>query len=483
MKLNELTIRDAGAGLRKKEFSVSELVAACTDAIAAKDSDMHAYLEIFTDARGEAEKRDEELASYDDAERLKLPPLFGIPLAIKNNILIAGKRCTAGSRMLEYYVAPYDATVIRKLKQQGAIFLGKTNMDEFAMGGSTEHSAFGPTKNPRDLTRVPGGSSGGSAAAVAGDMCLGALGSDTGGSIRQPAAFCGIVGMKPSYGAVSRHGLIAMASSLDQIGPMAKSVADAKILFDAIAGKDAFDATVGEKKQKPENERGELKNIKVGIPREYLDMQGCMAGLDAGVEETIKDALKKMKQAGATLEEISLPHASVALPAYYIIVPSEVSANLARFDGIRYGHRASDAATLAEIYTHSRAEGFGAEAKRRIMLGTYALSAGYYDAYYVKAQKARALIREDFEKAFTKVHVIVSPTTTNPAFILGGAGADPLTMYRQDIYTVAINLAGLPALSLPAVRAASLPVGLQLIAPRHADERLFSIAQAVESLL
>ncbi|MFY9462711.1 MAG: Asp-tRNA(Asn)/Glu-tRNA(Gln) amidotransferase subunit GatA, partial [Candidatus Sungiibacteriota bacterium] len=445
MKLNELTIQEASAGIRKKDFSVSELVSACLNAVAGKDADIHAYLEIFEDAREEAKKRDEEIAAYSVEELQRLPPLFGIPLAIKDNILIAGRRCTAGSRMLENYVAPYDATVIRKLKKQGAVFLGRTNMDEFAMGGSTEHSAYGPTKNPRDLTRVPGGSSGGSAAAVAGDMCLGALGSDTGGSIRQPAAFCGIVGMKPTYGAVSRHGLITMAASLNQIGPMAKSVADTKILFDVISGADAFDAVAYEKRQIINDKSRGLKNFKIGVPREYFG-----AGLDAEVERTIRGALKQMEDAGAILVDISLPHASLALPAYYIIVPCEISADLARFDGIRYGHRAIDAVTLFDTYTRSRAEGFGAEVKRRIMLGTYALSAGYYDAYYVKAQKARALIRDDFVSAFAKVDIIVGPTTPTLAFAFGEHSRDPLSMYLADIYTVAANLAGLPALSLPA---------------------------------
>ncbi len=486
MQLNELTIQEASAGIRNKDFSVAELVVSCTDAIAKKDPDIHAYLEIFEDAAEEAKKRDEELANYDAGERLKLPSLFGIPLAIKDNILIEGKRCTAGSRMLENYTASYDATVTRKLKKQGAIFLGKTNMDEFAMGSSTENSAFGPTKNPRDPTRVPGGSSGGSAAAVAADMCLGALGSDTGGSIRQPAAFCGIVGMKPSYGAVSRHGVIPMAASLNQIGPMARTVADTKILFDAIAGADAFDAVAyahgaSSKLQAPSSK---LEGLRVGVPREYFG-----TGLDAGVEQAIRGALKKMEDAGAILESISLPHAAIALPTYYIIVPSEISADMARFDGIRYGHHAAGATTLFDTYGRSRAEGFGSEVKRRIMLGTYALSAGYYDAYYVKAQKARALICDDFEKAFAKVDVIAGPTTPTPAFAFGEHSNDPLSMYLADIYTVAVNLAGLPALSLPASKPQaaagdiSLPMGLHLIAPRREDARLFSIAQAVERLL
>lgn len=485
MQLNELTIQEAAAGIRKKELSVTELVSACMDEITRSDNDIHAYLDVFDEAHEEARKKDEELAGYDEYQRAKLPPLFGIPLAIKDNILIDGKRCTAGSRMLKNYVASYDATVIKKLKKQGAIFLGKTNMDEFAMGSSTEHSAFGPTKNPRDLSRVPGGSSGGSAAAVASHMCLGALGSDTGGSIRQPAAFCGTVGMKPTYGRISRHGVIPMAASLNQIGPMAKSVADTEMLFDAIAGPDAFDANAYDRSQDAGSTKQELKNIKnlkIGVPREYFGV-----GLDRGVEKVIRDVLQKMEDAGAILEDISLPHSSAALPAYYIVVPCEISADLARFDGIRYGHHASDGGTLTETYTCSRAEGFGPEVKRRIMLGTYALSAGYYDAYYVKAQKARMLIRQDFEKAFTKVDIIAGPTTPTPAFALGERNQDPLQMYLADIYTVAVNLAGVPALSLSAGNIVagnvSLPVGLQLIAPRDRDARLFSIARSIEALV
>jgi aspartyl-tRNA(Asn)/glutamyl-tRNA(Gln) amidotransferase subunit A len=482
--LNTLTIHEAGEGIRNGDFSVTDLVSSCLNAAAAGDGDIHAYLEIFGDARREAAARDAELAGYDAGARRRLPPLFGIPLAVKDNILIAGKTCAAGSRMLEEYTASYDATVIRRLKKHGAIFTGRTNMDEFAMGGSTENSAYGPTKNQRDTARVPGGSSGGSAAAVAADMCLGALGSDTGGSIRQPAAFCGIVGMKPTYGAVSRHGVIPMAASLNQIGPMAKCVADAAILFEAIAGADPFDTVTYERRDtragRPEAKS--IKDLTIGVPREYFG-----TGLDAGVARAVKDALKKLQDAGATLEDISLPHASFALATYYIIVPSEVSADLARFDGVRYGYRAPDAATLADIYARSRAMGFGAEVKRRIMLGTYALSAGYYDAYYVKAQKVRRLIRRDFEAAFERVDVIAGPTTPTPAFALGERSRDPLSMYLADMYTVAANLAGVPALSLPAGHAPAegslLPVGLQLTAPRYEDDALFEVARLVESLI
>ena len=489
MSINTITITQASLGIRNKEFSPAELVSSCIDAAADHDTEIHAYLEIFADeAMAQAEKRaDREISDS---------PLFGIPIAVKDNILVEEHHCTAGSKILENYVASFDATAIRKLKAAGAIILGKTNLDEFAMGSSTENSAFGPTRNPHDLERVPGGSSGGSAAAVAADMALAALGSDAGGSIRQPAAFCGIVGMKPTYGRVSRHGLIAMASSLDQIGPMAKCVEDARILYEVIAGPDAFDATAVASKasyQLPVTSADFLKKIRVGVPREYFG-----SGLDAGVEKVIKDAIQKMEASGARVEQITLPHSEYALPAYYIIVPSEVSANLARFDGIRYGfsvtadnrgHKEPQtiADSLYDVYAKTRSSGFGPEVKRRIMLGTYALSAGYYDAYYLQAQKVRRLIRGDFEKAFQKVDIIVGPTSPTPAFAFGERADNPLEMYLADIYTVAVNLAGLPALSLPAGKVAregkSLPIGLQLIAPWFAEDRLFAAAKHIESLL
>ena len=490
MELNKLTIEQAGEGIRKKDFSSVELVSACRDAIARRDGTIHAYLEVFDDALTEARARDKEIAAYGGDARRAMPPLFGIPIAIKDNILIQGKLCTAGSRMLADYTASYDATVIARLKKQGAIFLGRTNMDEFAMGSSTENSAFGPTKNPHDPGRVPGGSSGGSAAAVAADMCLGALGSDTGGSIRQPAAFCGIVGMKPTYGGVSRYGVIPMAASLYQIGPMARTVADTEILFHAIAGQDPHDAVSMEITNHNPPAGGHttsagLKGVRVGLPREYFG-----TGLSPAVEQAIRSAIKVMEDAGAVVREISLPHASLALPTYYIVVPSEVSADLARFDGIRYGgirNKELGIRNLYDIYAQTRAAGFGPEVKRRIMLGVYALSAGYYDAYYVKAQKVRTLIKEDFENAFEDVDVIAGPTTPTPAFRIGERRSNPLEMYLADIYTVAVNLAGLPALSLPAgfteQEGSRLPVGLHLIAPRRADQRLFDIARAVEALL
>lgn len=484
MQLNQLTIIEAAKGLRAGEFSSEELTNACLASIRERDGDIHAFLKISDHAIDAAKKADKMLKDSPDAAS----PLTGIPLAVKDNILVEGEHCTAASRMLENYIASYDATVIRKLKNQNAVLLGKTNMDDSAMGSSTESSFFGPTKNPHDLTRVPGGSSGGSAAAVATHMCLGALGSDTGGSIRQPASFCGIVGMKPTYGAVSRHGLIAMASSLDQIGPLTKTVADAEILFDAIRGQDGFDATIASGDSFSDTPIGFMDNpdrplekIRIGVPKEYF-----AGGLDPDVKQVIQKSIAECEHAGAELHEVSLPNSSYALPAYYIIVPSEVSANLARLDGIRYGYHKSDSMTLFDVYAQSRAAGFGPEIKRRIMLGTYALSAGYYDAYYTKAQQVRRLISKDFSDAFAKVDVLIGPTTPTPAFLCGEKTDDPLKMYLADIYTVAINLAGLPGISIPAGfvtrGTAKLPVGLQIIAPRFHEKQLFTIAKVIEKL-
>lgn len=483
MHLNQLTITQASAGLSKKEFSTTELIKDCLLAIKEGDGNIHAYLSVFEDALEEAKKADEAIQ-----QGHALPPLFGIPLAIKDNILIKGKICSAGSLMLKNYTAAYDATVIKKLKNQGAIFLGKTNMDEFAMGSSTENSAFGYTKNPHDTTRVPGGSSGGSAAAVAENLCVAGLGSDTGGSIRQPASLCGVVGLKPTYGNVSRHGLIAMASSLDQIGPISKSVEDAEILYGAIAGSDTFDSTTTQNThQESIIKNKELKNIKIGVPKEYF-----MSGLDPEIEYIVKSILKKLENENASIREISLPHSQYALAAYYIIVPAEVSANLARFDGIRYGlseatKKTSQDSSLYDIYTKTRAEGFGDEVKRRIMLGTYTLSAGYYDAYYIKAQRVRRLIQNDFIKAFKEIDIIIGPTTPTPAFKLGERKENPIEMYLADIYTVAVNLAGVPAISLPigfVKRGESkLPVGLQIIGPHQGESKLFEFGKQIDKLI
>ena len=467
------TILDTAAALKKREFSAEELTKHYLEAIEGGNKNINAYLEVYEDAIKQARQMDKKI-STGSAES----PLAGIPIAVKDNILIRERRATAGSKILENYIASYDATVIQKLKESGVIFLGKTNLDEFAMGSSTENSAFGPTKNPHDNSRVPGGSSGGSAAAVSSGLCVAALGSDTGGSIRQPASFCGAVGLKPTYGSVSRFGLIAMASSLDQIGPLTRNVADARIIFEAIRGKDPLDSTTVESKLQTPNSKLQTP-IVVGVPKEYFS-----SGLDPEVEKITRAAIKKCADAGAEIKEIDLPHAEYALAAYYIVMPAEVSANLARFDGIRYGHSAIGAQNLLEVYEKSRAEGFGPESKRRIMLGTYILSHGYYDAYYLKAQKVRRLIKADFEKVFQEVDFIVGPTAPTPAFKFGEKTDDPLQMYLADIYTVAVNLAGLPAISVPAgqveLEGKKLPVGFQIIGKWFDEDALLDFAEKIE---
>ncbi|HZX00958.1 MAG TPA: Asp-tRNA(Asn)/Glu-tRNA(Gln) amidotransferase subunit GatA, partial [Candidatus Paceibacterota bacterium] len=465
-KLRDLTIKKFHRGLLDKKFSALEIAQDFFKYIDVRDKEIDAYLSLRKDeALREAEAVDVALAGGQQIDILS-----GVPLAIKDNMLIEGGLATAGSKILKAYKAAYDSTVISKLKDKGAVFLGKTNMDEFAMGSSTENSAFKVTKNPHDLTRVPGGSSGGSAAAVASHMAIAALGSDTGGSIRQPASFCGVVGLKPTYGAVSRFGLMAMASSLDQIGPLTKTVEDAAILFKAIAGQDKRDSTSVEKEYgdsltNPKLE--DIKNLTVGIPDEYfIDV------LDKEVADSIHDAIKDLESLGIKVKKISLPHTKDALSVYYIIMPAEVSTNLSRFDGIRYGTR-EKAKNLSDLYFENKGAGFGAEAKRRIILGTFVLSAGYYDAYYSKAQKVRRLIKEDFEKVFESgVDVILTPVAPTPAFKIGEKTDDPLNMYLSDIFTIPLNLAGLPGVSIP-VRGGEgkLPVGFQLIGKpfREAD--------------
>ncbi len=466
MKIEELTITKAHQGLKKKQFSALELCKAYLDKIKEKDKEIHAFLTVNENlALSQAKKIDDLIAGGG-----KTPALAGIPCAVKDNILVENVKCTAASKILANYIAPYNATVIEKLKAQGAVILGKTNMDEFGMGSSTENSAFGLTRNPHDLSRIPGGTSGGSAAGVAADMCVYALGSDTGGSIRQPSSFCGVVGLKPTYGAVSRYGLIAFASSLDQIGPITKTIEDAKIVFEAISGKDELDST----SVSPKIAAKKLKNIRIGVPKEYF-----VKGMDKEVEKIIKAAIKKYTDKGAKIIEVILPHTEYALPAYYIINPSEASANLARYDGIKYGFSKKEK-SLIDVYLQSRGQGFGAEVRRRIMLGTYALSSGYYEAYYLRAQKVRTKVREDFDKAFQKVDVIVTPTSPTPAFKIGEKTSDPLTMYLSDIYTVSINLAGLPALSLPCGKVGKLPVGIQLIGKPFEENTIFKIAQLYE---
>ena len=478
MKLTDLTIIQAHQGLKKKEFSALELCKAYLEKIKEKDKEIFAFLTVIENLALSQAKKIDDLISVGK----EISILAGLPCAIKDIILVEDVKCTAGSKILENYIAPYDATVIKKLKSEGCLILGKTNLDEFAMGSSTENSAFGPTHNPHDLTRVPGGSSGGSAAAVAANECVYALGSDTGGSIRLPASFCGVVGLKPTYGAVSRYGLIAFASSLDQIGPITKTVEDCKIVFEAIKGWDDMDSTSVELSQKPKtkNEKLNLKEIKIGIPKEYF-----IKGIDGEVKKAIEATIKKYQEMGAKIAEVSLPHTEYALPAYYIINPSEASANLSRYDGIKYGFSKKQETRnkkqdLLDVYLKSREEGFGQEVRRRIMLGTYSLSAGYYEAYYLRAQKVRTLVKKDFEKVFEKVDCLLTPVSPFVAFKIGEKIKDPLSMYLVDVYTVSVNLAGLPALSLPCGKAGSLPVGLQIIGKPFEENRILEIGEIFE---
>jgi len=471
MELRKLTIIKAHEGLKKKKFSALELTKAFLDRIKKIDKEVSAYLTVTEKlALSQARKIDDLISVGKD-----IPLLAGIPLAVKDNILIEGVKTTCASKILEDYIASYDATCIEKLKKLGAVILGKTNLDEFAMGSSTENSAFFPTKNPYDLNRVPGGSSGGSAAAVAKDLCSYALGSDTGGSIRLPASFCGVVGLKPTYGAVSRYGLVAFASSLDQIGPITKTTEDAKIVFEAITGKDPKDSTSIAINKKLQVRSYKLQDLKIGLPKEYF-----VKGMDPEVENVIQNAIKKFENLGAKIKEISLAHTKYALATYYLITNSEASANLARYDGIKYGLSKVKTTNLLDTYLESRGEGFGDEVKRRIMLGTYALSAGYYDAYYLKAQKVRTLIKEDFDKAFQKVDVILTPTSPCPAFKISEKIKDPLLMYLSDIFTVSSNLVGLPAISIPAGFVEKLPVGLQLIGKLFEEDKILKIGQLIE---
>ncbi len=469
MPLASLTIARARASLDAKECSALELTESYLAEIEKKNAEINAYLEVWADdARAEARTADERIAQG------AVAPLTGIPLAIKDNILIKGRVASSASKMLETYRASYDATAILKLKEQGAIFLGRTNMDEFAMGGSTENSAFGPTRNPIDPTRVPGGSSGGSAAALAGGMALGSLGSDTGGSIREPASFTGLVGLKPTYGSVSRFGLMAMGSSLDQIGPFGKTVEDTRIIFNAIRGYDPNDST------SLQTTNSKLQTVKkIGVPRAFFT-----SGVDADVLSQFEITLSKLSDSGYEIRDIELPHAPHSLAVYYIVMPAEASTNLARFDGIRYG-LSIPADDIASVYAKSRAAGFGPEVRRRILVGTFVLSSGYADAYYRKARAVRALIRADFERAWKDVDVIATPTVPTPAFTLGEK-SDPLAMYAADIFTVPVNLAGVPAISVPSgsvVRdGVSLPLGFQLIGAHGAEEALFAAAADVEKL-
>lgn len=463
MDLKKLTIKSIRAGLAKKEFTAEELRAEFLRAIKKENPKLNAYLSMFD-------------TPLNTGYEILNTPLADIPCAIKDNILIDGTTCTAGSKILKNYIAAYDATVIKKLKKAGTVFLGKTNLDEFAMGTTTENSAFGPTLNPHDHSRVAGGSSGGSAAAVAAGLAVFALGSDTGGSIRAPASWCGVVGLKPTYGRVSRHGLIAMASSLDQIGPLTKNVEDAAIILNAIAGHDPMDSTSSPRAVPDFTAKlsQPITGMKIAVAKEFF-----AAGLNPDVAKTVERAISKLQMLGAHIDYVSLPLTDYALAAYYIIVPAEISANLARFDGIRYGHSSKNGKTLLETYTESRAEGLGNEVKRRIMLGTYTLSAGYYDAYYLKAQKVRALVRQSFDKIFESYDVIVGPTMPLVAPKLNELST-PLENYLADVYTVQVNLAGLPAISVPCGNADGLPVGLQIIGKHFAEETILKTAYAYE---
>ena len=470
--LHRQSVTQLAAGLRARRFSSVELVGACLARIEASQAALNAFVTVTGEpALAAAAQADRLLAAGDGG------PLTGVPIAHKDLFCTQGVRTSCGSRMLDNFVSPYDATVVAKLKAAGAISLGKTNMDEFAMGSSNETSFYGPVRNPWNPALVPGGSSGGSAAAVAARLVPGATGTDTGGSIRQPAALCGITGMKATYGRVSRHGMVAFASSLDQAGTLAPSAADCALLLREMAGFDERDSTSVDTPvpdyvaalEQP------LAGLKIGLLREFFDK-----GLDPAYERCVREALKVYEGLGAKLTEVSLPSLPLSVPVYYVVAPAECSSNLARFDGVRFGHRCENPRDLNDLYRRSRGEGFGAEVKRRVMTGTYVLSAGYYDAYYLKAQRVRALINADFIRAFKEVDVLMGPTTPTPAFALGAKTADPITMYLNDIYTIGANLAGLPAASVPCGFVQDLPVGLQIVGPHFAEARVLTAAHALQ---
>jgi len=469
----ELNIEEAYKGLKDKKYSSVELTKDFLKHLKKVDKKVEAFLEVTEDlALAQAKEADQAITKGQHDY------LTGIPIGIKDVILVKDVRATGGSKILDKYMATYDATVVEKLKQEKSIILGKLNLDEFAMGSSNENSAFQPTKNPWDLNRVPGGSSGGSAAAVAADMCIASLGSDTGGSIRQPAAFCGVVGLKPTYGRVSRYGLMPMTSSLDQIGPITKTVTDSAILFNSILGIDKNDSTTN-KSQKVDLKKikKDIKGIKIGVPKEYF-----IEGMDTGIKSNIENAMAKLKELGAEVIEVSLPLSKYALAVYYIMASSEISSNIAKYDGIRYGHsnNTDKAKNLMEVYMKSRAEGLGSEVKRRIMMGTYALSSGYYDQYYNKAQKVRILIQKEFDEIFKQVDCLISPTTPSTAFKLGEKFEDPLLMYLSDIYTVPANIGGICAISVPSGFVNDLPVGLQLMGKPFDEEMILKVAYNYE---
>jgi aspartyl-tRNA(Asn)/glutamyl-tRNA(Gln) amidotransferase subunit A len=473
--LKSLTIDAARNAVQEGKTTATALAESFYDKIDNDDPAIGAFLTL---------SKDRALAKAAEVDVLvnkgeKLPPLGGVPIAIKDVMVTKGVRTTAGSRILGNYIPPYDCTAVARLEAAGAVVLGKANCDEFAMGSSNENSAWKPVHNPRDLTRVPGGSSGGSAAAVVADMAVFALGSDTGGSIRQPASFCGVYGLKPTYGRVSRYGLIAFASSLDHIGPLAKTAKDAALVLRTMAGRDPMDSTSADvpvpdyvaELEKP------VRGLKIGVAKEYLG-----EGLDSEVRQAVEAGIQKLASLGCEVVSVSLPHTEYAVPTYYLIATAEASANLARFDGVRYGHRAADARTLSEMYRRSRDQGFGAEVKRRIMLGTYALSAGYYDAYYLKAQRVRTLLTQDFDEAFQKVDAIVAPTCPTAAFKLGEKVDDPLAMYLADIYTVTANLAGIPGISVPCGETKEkLPIGMQIFAKHFDETTILRLAHAFQT--
>ena len=471
-EFNRLTITEARERLRRREISSRELTRDCLARIAAAEPRLNAFITVTeAEAQAQAEMADKRLAQGG------APDLCGIPIGIKDIYCTRGVRTTCASKILDDFVPPFDATVVERLRGMGAVFVGKANLDEFAMGSSTENSAYGPTRNPYDLERVPGGSSGGSAAAVAGGECLASLGTDTGGSIRLPASFCGVVGIKPTYSRVSRYGVIAYASSLDQVGPFTRTVRDSAIMLRAVAGSDPRDSTCAARPV-PDYERaltGEVHGMRIGVPREFF-----VEGMDPAVEAAVRGALRTLESLGAKTVEISLPHTGYAVAAYYLIATAEASANLARYDGVRYGIRAR-ADNNIELYNRTRAQGFGAEVKRRIMLGTFALSAGYYDAYYLKAQKVRTLIRRDFERAFERCDTIAAPVAPSTAFHLAEKTDDPLKMYLSDIFTISVNLAGLPGMSVPCgADPDGMPIGLQLIGPPFGEEAILRAGDAWE---
>ncbi len=474
MELFQYSIGPLREMLAKKEISATELTRALLDRINSVDSKINAYITVTGDlALKQAAEADARIASGGD-----LPLLNGIPMAVKDIFCTKDVLTTCGSKILHNFIPPYESTVSRKLLEAGAIMLGKANMDEFAMGSSNETSYFGAVKNPWDLERIPGGSSGGSAAATAANECIASVGTDTGGSIRQPASLCGIVGMKPTYGRVSRYGMIAFASSLDQAGPLVKCVEDAAYILQVIAGHDPIDSTCVDVPVPNYLEYlgKDIKGLKIGVPKEYF-----IEGMQPDVEKSVREAFSKMEELGAEFTDISLPTTDYALATYYLIAPAEASSNLARYDGVKYGYRSDKADDLMEMYKTTRAEGFGDEVKRRIMIGTYALSSGYYDAYYLKAQKARTLIKQDFDKAFEKVDVIATPTSPSTAFKLGEKFNDPLQMYLSDIFTLAVNISGLPGISVPCgFDGSNLPIGLQFIAPNFKEELLLQTAYAYE---